>query len=749
MLRSAVRNSVRYSGRQAYPHQGGRVLPSKYLLFYSRTPNNWLDVGWETDFGWDSDLSAWSIPRTVTDWAGTERDMFTILGEGLFFDAAGNSLVVSGAQILAWAGINQYHVLYHPARGLAVYDPYAVTEAVLVRAYRYSRLSYTPGGVPAENLLFYAKPPFLVDAIGDSSRAISKGSGFSGAGSATWAGLLTTDVITATCGTGSVPTCVSNGTLTFHAGNDCWGIRAYRNGQLWGYLPGINVGQIQEHDASGNGNHLTGLTTTTITERLDGSGTNYANQAGFSDRENRFIIWPGSSVNVSVDGPVSGWYSLSKITATSGGGIYLSAITSESPAQSTSYTVRMRLKKFPGSIGSTDMGFNVSGWSGHKCRIISGPGTASIVLGLAHISGLSETEETVFEVCKTNFLVGGTAPIFSIYCGGINGTRIGDGLMIKETHLCRGDYPGTYYAPTYTGVVRTPISTRGGVRDIPGGVVCIGDSITSYVAGMQRMFPLSTITDKSVGGNTTALILARFQNDVINLAPAHVVLMGGVNDMQTGVPAQDAFANIVACVELAAANGIGITLGQVTPFGNASTWSADKQIQLEALNLLIDEYGAENNILVVGTYSIMGGIDPVYLSSAFDSGDGLHPNANGKWVMAYHFGEAVPSTLLSDYDVMGYAGIYTGSAKLSFTIVSGAGPSDWIVKFSESPLVRSILGINNAYFDSSGVSLGVAYADIGDNVNLFDGLLGLVMYSDDKSALEYIINHKILHSDDY
>lgn len=118
-----------------------RRLPPQYLLFYSRIPNNWLDVGWETDFGWDSNLSAWSIPRTVTDWTGTERDMFTILGEGIFFDAAGNSLVVTGTQILAWSGINQYHILFSLTKGLVIYDYTVATDTIINKAHGFYRVS--------------------------------------------------------------------------------------------------------------------------------------------------------------------------------------------------------------------------------------------------------------------------------------------------------------------------------------------------------------------------------------------------------------------------------------------------------------------------------------------------------------------------------------------------------------------------------------------------------------------------------
>jgi hypothetical protein len=143
------------------------------------------------------------------------------------------------------------------------------------------------------NLLFYIKG--TVDAnIGEyggfkDARYTSKadavaGTGFTGAGSATVTGLLTTDTITAT---GDVPTCTVDGALTFGAGFDGWDIYVHRAGVLWAYYPGINAGETTELDASGNGNHLTGLTTTAITERTDGTGTDYCNEEGFSERECR------------------------------------------------------------------------------------------------------------------------------------------------------------------------------------------------------------------------------------------------------------------------------------------------------------------------------------------------------------------------------------------------------------------------------------------------------------------------------
>jgi len=120
----------------------------------------------------------------------------------------------------------------------------------------------------------------LIAALPRASHTVQqvKSSGFAGAGSATVTGLTTAHTFTAT---GDLPNCTVNGTLTF-PGPDCWDVQAFLDGVLWAYWPGINVGQASELDASGNDHHLTALTGTAITERTDGTGTNHANEVGFS-----------------------------------------------------------------------------------------------------------------------------------------------------------------------------------------------------------------------------------------------------------------------------------------------------------------------------------------------------------------------------------------------------------------------------------------------------------------------------------
>jgi len=187
-----------------------------------------------------------------------------------------------------------------------------------------------------------------------------KGSGFAGAGSATVTGLLTTDTITATCATGSSPTCSVNGTLTFGASSDCWDVYVHRAGVLWAYWPGINIGQTTELDASGNGNHLTALTTTTITERVDGTGTDYCNVSGFSEREN-LLTWSDDFSNAI-------WNKYSGVLVSGNTATY-----PESANSAMSYT--------KSDFNTTDifvMSFTALGVSGKTLRIyLVGPNSSS------------------------------------------------------------------------------------------------------------------------------------------------------------------------------------------------------------------------------------------------------------------------------------------------------------------------------------------------------------------------------------
>ena len=135
-----------------------------------------------------------------------------------------------------------------------------------------------------------------------------------------YTGLLTTDVITV--GGGTAPTCAVNGTLSMTA--DFWDMFVHRDGVLWAYLPGINVGGTFELDASGNGHHLY-LTTTTIIESVDGTGTNWCNERGFTVADGSQFLDTGG-----VDAVGAGWR-IPTLVDGSGCAAYVESSTERAP----------------------------------------------------------------------------------------------------------------------------------------------------------------------------------------------------------------------------------------------------------------------------------------------------------------------------------------------------------------------------------------------------------------------------------
>ena len=102
-----------------------------------------------------------------------------------------------------------------------------------------------------------------------------------------------------------------------------------------------------------------------------------------------------------------------------------------------------------------------------------------------------------------------------------------------------------------------------------GRVVFMGNSITEGWAPLfPVLFPGKPYVGRGISGQTTAQMLLRFRQDVIELQPSAVVILAGTNDIagNTG-PAtlgeiQD---NIASMADLALANGIRVVLCSVLP----------------------------------------------------------------------------------------------------------------------------------------------------------------------------------------
>lgn len=103
-----------------------------------------------------------------------------------------------------------------------------------------------------------------------------------------------------------------------------------------------------------------------------------------------------------------------------------------------------------------------------------------------------------------------------------------------------------------------------------GRVVFYGDSITDAWHGTEAapFFPGKPYVNRGISGQTSPQMLIRFQQDVIHLKPAAVVLLIGTNDLaqNTGPESMSAIEdNFRSMVALAKANHIRVVISSVLP----------------------------------------------------------------------------------------------------------------------------------------------------------------------------------------
>ena len=110
-------------------------------------------------------------------------------------------------------------------------------------------------------------------------------------------------------------------------------------------------------------------------------------------------------------------------------------------------------------------------------------------------------------------------------------------------------------------------------------------------------------------------------------------MLGGINDIAVGTSAATAYSSLSTIYSQAAALGVEVIAMPTLPFGNAGSWSAADQTQLELLEASII---ADGNVdVIINFYDLMGQPGtPEDLAAIYDNGDGVHPNAAGTTFMA-------------------------------------------------------------------------------------------------------------------
>jgi acetyl esterase/lipase/lysophospholipase L1-like esterase len=167
-------------------------------------------------------------------------------------------------------------------------------------------------------------------------------------------------------------------------------------------------------------------------------------------------------------------------------------------------------------------------------------------------------------------------------------------------------------------------------------VVFMGNSITEGWKNNDSAFFINNgYVDRGISGQTTPQMLVRFREDVIDLKPAAVVILAGINDLaqNTGpIKPEDTYGNIISMAELARANNIKVVITSTLP-ANVIPWRTyiHPADQVMALNKMLKAYADKNKIVYVDYYSAM--VDDKKGLPKSLSNDGVHPTLAGYQIM--------------------------------------------------------------------------------------------------------------------
>jgi lysophospholipase L1-like esterase len=170
-------------------------------------------------------------------------------------------------------------------------------------------------------------------------------------------------------------------------------------------------------------------------------------------------------------------------------------------------------------------------------------------------------------------------------------------------------------------------------------VVFYGDSITDgwgRSPGTGTFFPGKPYINRGIGGQTTPQMLIRFQQDVVHLHPAAVVILAGTNDIagntgpSTPQMTEDNFTSMAA---IARQNGVQVILASITP-AYSYPWKPEiKPVPtILEINAWLKAYCAKEGFTYLDYYSAMadekGAMKPGLAK------DGVHPTSAGYAVMS-------------------------------------------------------------------------------------------------------------------
>lgn len=180
-------------------------------------------------------------------------------------------------------------------------------------------------------------------------------------------------------------------------------------------------------------------------------------------------------------------------------------------------------------------------------------------------------------------------------------------------------------------------------------VVFMGNSITEYWAVYHpKFFRDHNFCGRGIGGQTSAQMLVRFKEDVIDLHPKAVVIMAGTNDVAHNtywVEPDKVVDNIVAMCQLARANDIVPIISSIPPC-NFFPWNPDIEnpgLTIVEINKQLKAYAEANHIVYVDYHTALADDRNGFPKKL--SADGCHPNPDTYFIMERLVEKAIEEAL--------------------------------------------------------------------------------------------------------
>lgn len=182
-------------------------------------------------------------------------------------------------------------------------------------------------------------------------------------------------------------------------------------------------------------------------------------------------------------------------------------------------------------------------------------------------------------------------------------------------------------------------------------IVCHGDSLTEgsdidaayrWPVLLQNALGVAVV-NTGIGGDTTAGLLSRFNQDVVSRKPIAVILMGGTNDFWWDLPVNTVMANLYSMAYQARHHDIAPVFGLPLPFDAEAAQKqpfSPPEAGYDRLHSMLDRLAAkmktaaeESEIPVLDFYGLF--MDDRGRAKTDDLlEDGVHPNKPGHRKMA-------------------------------------------------------------------------------------------------------------------